>query len=1101
MPWIGSSPRWNGSAGGRPSDHRRPHRLQPPDRRAAADRRVWRRAAGRHRGCGHGQDQGHRRAGQVPPRHARRPSPGADPGPHLQRQGRQGAPGPPGPAVGPAIRARMPVSNFHSFCHRILAEYAAEAGLQAEPGRARRHRAVPPAARHPAGTLPLVYHAGTDWTLAEIRPVHQPREGRARHARRLRGLRRARARRLRGAVRQLRDAADASTAQGNLRGPREVRKRVRRLPARGARRGARRGRGDLRPRVDREDRRPRGSSGRRSARAASRLARSSRTGATRPDRPARRDATSSTAPRSRSCVCSSSRLVYRAYQEELAARGALDFGEQIAAVTQLLQGAPERAAPLPAPVPLHPRRRVPGREHRPDRAHRAARAHAGPARQRHGRRRRRPVDLPLPGRQLRRLQPSSIAASRSRRPTTRPRRRPARRPASGSRRTSARSRPCSTVANRLIERNETRYEPDKRLRPSESGGEPVELIICAGPEDEAVGDRRCDPRLRRRPGDRRRAARWSDIAVLYRKHKHREAIVARLRDEGIPYTVVGGLSLFETPEIRDLEQSLRAIADPHQDIALVRMMSAGPWRLDALEILQSPRMARYDRRHLIEVVREIVDRREIDRSTRCDERLASPRRAGGAAVDRLVDCRRCDHARQAPPPARRARRADAETWREGPFTVLERYVERTGQVLDLIAVDTLESKRIVANIASFLRFAADWQQAHPNGTLAGFVDYLDAYQAAGGELPTSVELTEDVEGVRLMTLYQAKGLEFPIVFVPQLLEGRVADARGLAAAVPQGPAARVGPRGRHPHRGGASAAVRRADPRAGSARSSPPRRTDGEEGTVAVRRRAARGRRAGAARRRTGRHVTIGAGEDGASTTPMARVESTSPAPRSTDPRAHPAGHAAADRRASGGWRCALRAIELLGMLEGTIATDPEAPAARARSRRSSPQSAMRPTDGADEARARGLDPLTLRDGRAGQRGRCEPAPGRAAAARVQLFAVLARTSAARSGTPSGTCTGSRRAGRAARLLLRHERPRCVRGVHEGAPRAPGPRRTARRPARISSGCSWPVADRRSATRPPRRPTSDGSGRCSTTSGGRARAASARRSTRSSTSG
>ncbi len=112
---------------------------------------------------------------------------------------------------------------------------------------------------------------------------------------------------------------------------------------------------------------------------------------------------------------------------------------------------------------------------------------------------------------------------------------------------------------------------------------------------------------------------------------------------------------------------------------------------------------------------------------------------------------------------------NALVWREGPFTILERLLERTGQVLDLIAVDTLESKRMVANIASLLRFAHDWQTEHPAGTLAGFVDYLDAYQSAGGELPTAVEPVEDVDGVRLMTLYQAKGLEFPYVFVPQLL--------------------------------------------------------------------------------------------------------------------------------------------------------------------------------------------------------------------------------------------------------------------------------------------------------------------------------------------
>ena len=54
---------------------------------------------------------------------------------------------------------------------------------------------------------------------------------------------------------------------------------------------------------------------------------------------------------------------------------------------------------------------------------------------------------------------------------------------------------------------------------------------------------------------------------------------------------------------------------------------------------------------------------------------------------------------------------------------------------------------------------------------AGFVEYLDAYQDAGGELPTSVELADDVAGVRLMTLYQAKGLEYLHVFVPHLLEG------------------------------------------------------------------------------------------------------------------------------------------------------------------------------------------------------------------------------------------------------------------------------------------------------------------------------------------
>ena len=239
--------------------------------------------------------------------------------------------------------------------------------------------------------------------------------------------------------------------------------------------------------------------------------------------------------------------------------------------------------------------------------------------------------------------------------------------------------------------------------------------------------------------------------------------MARLREEDIPYTVVGGLSLFETAEIRDLEQAMRAIADPHDDVALVRMMTAGPWRLDALEILRVSRTAKFERAHLLETIKAIVESGQVEVD------VVNERREDGPNHE-AVDAPALTRAK-----LRQLLAALDEltplTFREGPHTILERFLERTGVVLDLIAADTLEAKRIVTNIASFMRFAADWQAANHAGTLSGFVAYLDAYQAAGGELPTSVELSEDVDGVRLMTLYQAKGLEFPIVFVPNLLDG------------------------------------------------------------------------------------------------------------------------------------------------------------------------------------------------------------------------------------------------------------------------------------------------------------------------------------------
>ena len=259
------------------------------------------------------------------------------------------------------------------------------------------------------------------------------------------------------------------------------------------------------------------------------------------------------------------------------------------------------------------------------------------------------------------------------------------------------------------------------------------------------------------------------------------------------------------------------------------------------------------------------------------------------------------------------------TFREGPHTILERYLERTGQVLDLIAADTLESKRTVTNIASFLRFAADWQAANPNGTLAGFVAYLDAYQAAGGELPTSVELSEDVDGVRLMTLYQAKGLEFPIVFVPNLLDGEWPVEGAGRRPLPARPAARGRARRRHPHGRGAPAAVRGDDPRAGPADPDHARWADG----------ARRRRRGSSARSWTG----PGSSSDGSTGRRRRRASTNAPAldgadgrrRRSSTPTTDIDRQVAAVRRvmplpSARERRLALRlrASELVGLMEAT---------------------------------------------------------------------------------------------------------------------------------------------------------------------------------------
>ena len=902
-------------------------------------------------------------------------------------------------AIGLNAKSRLPVSNFHSFCHRVLTESSAHAGLPAQPdvldgiGQILLLRDIRP-------DLPLIYHSGGSnpnfWLDQFVGFINRAKDelvtpndfdgfvDRERAAFEARN----------GSYEQ---ALERLQAQGNFGPSKAVRGAYASFRSRQrADEDGTAAPGDraadfeeVEKAADREARRTVSGDGRATAR-----------GRFSPEHQVQIDQLAATYVVDGAALdvlrLSELAAVYRAYQDELERRGALDFGEQISAVTKLFKRRPNVL------------RRY-QRQYRYILVDEFQDANIAQIEliDLLGRSPDRPDNVMVVGdddQSIYRFRGASFAAfvEFDRRFSAPPRHDPtAAAPGTPPRlRLEENFRSIDevlTTANRLIEQNQLRYAPDKVLRGARGAGVPVELVVAGDTEEEA---REIVDRIKRWSGwdagrDQAQAAaatpRWSEFAVLYRKHRHREPIIARLRDEGIPYTVVGGLSLFETPEIRDLEQSLRTIADSNQDVALVRMMSSAPWRLDALEILQISRMANYDRRRIIDVAREVVESGQVavDKVRPTDEEVRVDPAAGelgaadagagdagegggGLALQPApLDIRAPTEAPAAQ--ARETRRVHLasvtraklrrllatiselapRTWRDGPFTILEEYVAKTGVVFDLLGLDTLDAKRTVANIANFMRFAQDWQAEHPEGTLAGFVSYLDAYQNAGGELPTSVEATDDREGVQLMTLYQAKGLEFENVFVPQLLVGEwpareygsgLFPKELLKEAVPQGDIHL------EEERRLLYVALTRAKDRlvistlAGPGVENQPSQflTDisfgaGTELSVID-------RAAGIA--------GVAVDEDG--TPPKesdGEGETTTPARRGA---ALPT-----DRER----RLALRseAGELLDLLEGISPSDPEAEGARADIAGRLAGLANRASVAADEARTRGLDPLTLR--------------------------------------------------------------------------------------------------------------------------------------------
>jgi superfamily I DNA/RNA helicase len=122
--------------------------------------------------------------------------------------------------------------------------------------------------------------------------------------------------------------------------------------------------------------------------------------------------------------------------------------------------------------------------------------------------------------------------------------------------------------------------------------------------------------------------------------------------------------------------------------------------------------------------------------------------------------------------------------RDGPFSILIDYLTRTKVLHDLIAAETSEAQRNLLAVASVMRFVSSWQQENPRASLVDFVSYLDLYQQAGGDMEADPVHGVDVDGVQLMTVYQAKGLEYEVVVVPRLVEGQFPDTREEDLIIP-----------------------------------------------------------------------------------------------------------------------------------------------------------------------------------------------------------------------------------------------------------------------------------------------------------------------------
>jgi DNA helicase-2/ATP-dependent DNA helicase PcrA len=289
------------------------------------------------------------------------------------------------------------------------------------------------------------------------------------------------------------------------------------------------------------------------------------------------------------------------------------------------------------------------------------------------------------------------------------------------------------AANAVIAHNPDRL--GKKLWTDTGTGETIDLYAAYNEIDEA---RFVVERLRQwvRDGGSHR-----DVAILYRSNAQSRAFEEALIGEQVPYRVYGGLRFFERAEIKDTLAYLRLVSNRSDDAAFERAVNTPTRGIGERTLDEVRRRARADGAPLWVAARWLTT----------EPVLAARARNALVGFINLIDAIEGEVADMPLP-----EKIDHVLARSG---LREHYANESRGQLDS-RTDNLDE--LVSVASRFTR--SDEEDAAAMPELVAFLSYA-ALEAGEGQARA------DEDGVQLMTLHSAKGLEFPLVFLAGMEEG------------------------------------------------------------------------------------------------------------------------------------------------------------------------------------------------------------------------------------------------------------------------------------------------------------------------------------------
>ncbi len=283
------------------------------------------------------------------------------------------------------------------------------------------------------------------------------------------------------------------------------------------------------------------------------------------------------------------------------------------------------------------------------------------------------------------------------------------------------------AANSVIANNSTRH--GKNLWTSREGGEKVTLRNLGNQNDEASY---IAHNILKLSADENRD--FSDFAVLYRMNAQSNAIERALTKSGVPYKVFGGMRFYDRKEIKDILAYLCLVQNTGDDLRLQRIINEPKRKIGNTTVMAVAEIASQEGKSMFEVIKNVQEYTALKN-----------------AASKLADFANLINTLQS--------MKDQMKLSEFFATL----IDMTGYRQMLLDMKE-EGKEKIELVEELVSSAVDYENDTDEATLAGFLEEVALVSDIDG-------YEEDAAKVTLMTIHSAKGLEFPVVFLPGLENG------------------------------------------------------------------------------------------------------------------------------------------------------------------------------------------------------------------------------------------------------------------------------------------------------------------------------------------